>query len=104
MTLDWNVILDGLSMTKRIDKLYEESAKYQNGKIYRIHCNVTGKDYLGSTIKRLPTRLSGHVYDNKRWIHGMSHYVSSFEIFLTLREIFLENVTCKIKARGRCYI
>lgn len=33
---------------------------YQNGKIYRIVCNVTGKQYIGSTISSLNTRLSQH--------------------------------------------
>ena len=33
---------------------------YQNGKIYRIVCNITGKQYIGSTISHLNTRLSQH--------------------------------------------
>lgn len=33
---------------------------YQNGKIYRIVCNVTGKQYIGSTVSTLSTRLSQH--------------------------------------------
>jgi len=33
---------------------------YQNGKIYRIVCNVSGKQYIGSTISLLNVRLSQH--------------------------------------------
>ena len=33
---------------------------YQNAKIYRIVCNVTGKQYIGSTVSNLSTRLSQH--------------------------------------------
>jgi hypothetical protein len=33
---------------------------YQNGKIYRIVCNVTGKQYIGSTISPLTSRLCQH--------------------------------------------
>lgn len=34
--------------------------KYQNGKIYKIICNVTGDVYVGSTIKILKKRLCQH--------------------------------------------
>jgi len=33
---------------------------YQNGKIYRIVCNITGKQYIGSTVSSLNTRLCQH--------------------------------------------
>jgi hypothetical protein len=33
---------------------------YHNGKIYRIVCNKTGKQYIGSTVSSLNTRLSQH--------------------------------------------
>lgn len=33
---------------------------YQNAKIYRIVCNVTGKQYIGSTVSTLSTRLCQH--------------------------------------------
>jgi hypothetical protein len=33
---------------------------YQNGKIYRIVCNLTGRQYIGSTITSLSSRLSQH--------------------------------------------
>lgn len=35
---------------------------YQNGKIYRIVCNITGKQYIGSTTENyLCNRLRSHV-------------------------------------------
>lgn len=33
---------------------------YKNGKIYRIVCNETGEQYIGSTTETLARRLSGH--------------------------------------------
>ena len=30
-----------------------ENNKYVNGKIYRIVCNITGEQYIGSTIQSL---------------------------------------------------
>lgn len=33
---------------------------YQNGKIYRIVCNITGRQYIGSTISSLNVRLCQH--------------------------------------------
>ena len=34
--------------------------KYQEGKIYKIVCNVSGEEYYGSTIEKLYKRLSKH--------------------------------------------
>jgi len=39
--------------------------KYQNGKIYKIVCNITGDVYVGSTIKTLEKRLIHHKSDAK---------------------------------------
>ncbi len=33
---------------------------YQNGKIYRIVCNITGLTYIGSTCQTLSQRLTKH--------------------------------------------
>jgi len=37
--------------------------KYQEGKIYKIVCNITGEVYYGSTIQKLEDRLKGHKTD-----------------------------------------
>tara|TARA_R110002020_G_C15766871_1_gene727716 strand:+ start:131 stop:526 length:396 start_codon:yes stop_codon:yes gene_type:complete len=34
--------------------------KYQNSKIYKIHCNITNEDYYGSTYDTLEERLRKH--------------------------------------------
>lgn len=39
--------------------------KYQNGKIYKIVCNITNEIYIGSTIRTLDKRLIRHVADYK---------------------------------------
>lgn len=33
---------------------------YNKGKIYKIHCNITGEDYYGSTTQRLSQRINEH--------------------------------------------
>jgi len=33
----------------------------QSGYIYKIHCNITGEDYYGSTIRDIEKRISDHV-------------------------------------------
>ena len=54
---------------------------YQQGKIYKIECNVTGKVYIGSTCEpTLARRLAGHITNYKRYLKGTYHYVSSFDV------------------------
>jgi hypothetical protein len=36
------------------------------GRIYRIRCNITGENYIGSTFKKLKTRFSEHKSACKR--------------------------------------
>ena len=55
--------------------------KFQEGKIYKIVCNITGKIYVGSTTKPLEKRLSGHKAHYNLYLKNKYHYVSSFEIF-----------------------
>jgi hypothetical protein len=38
------------------------SNKYENGKIYQLVCNITGKKYIGSTVLSLSSRLSTHIF------------------------------------------
>ena len=38
----------------------EQDIRYQQGKIYKIVCNITGEVYYGSTIETLNIRLSLH--------------------------------------------
>ena len=38
---------------------------YQKMQIYRIHCNITGEDYYGSTTANLTKRLTQHRADSK---------------------------------------
>jgi hypothetical protein len=74
--------------------------RYQNGKIYKIVCNITGKVYIGSTCKKLLSqRLVQHRADFKGWKDGKRHNISSFEI-LEGNDYYielLENVCCNSK-------
>ena len=54
--------------------------KYQNGKIYKIVCNISGKIYVGSTIKPLEIRLSGHKANYNSYLKNKCCYVTSIEI------------------------
>ena len=83
---------------------------YQQGKIYKIECNVTGKVYIGSTCEPiLARRLAGHITDYKRYLNGKSHYVSSFDILQNRNYdiVLIESYPCNSKdelhARERHY-
>jgi hypothetical protein len=73
---------------------------YENGKIYRIICNVTGLTYIGSTTKNLLSeRLSQHVQSYKQYLKGKGSYISSFDVLNNNNcEIFLiEDFPCNSK-------
>ena len=53
---------------------------YAHGKIYRIICNTTGLQYIGSTASTLRQRLSGHKSGYNEWCNGKGRYLSSFLI------------------------
>ena len=53
---------------------------YKNGKIYRIVCNITGEQYIGSTCKTLKQRLQQHKSSYKCYKDGKGHYVTSYKI------------------------
>ena len=80
---------------------------YQNGKIYKIVCNNTGKQYIGSTTnKYLSSRLSKHIYVYK---NGDKRF-SSKEVLEggNYSIILVENCPCNSKdellKRERHYI
>ena len=55
--------------------------RYQRGKVYRIVCRKTGKQYIGSTCKKLLSqRLACHVCDFKKWKENRHHFLTSFEV------------------------
>ena len=53
---------------------------YQKGKIYRIVCNITGEQYIGSTCVGLSQRLAKHNSDFNGWKKGSGKIVSSYPI------------------------
>ena len=81
--------------------------KYENGKIYKIVCNKTGKLYVGSTYKTLEERLHKHVLDYNRYLKGCNLYVSSYKILENndFKIELLEHVQCnnvqELKKRER---
>jgi hypothetical protein len=49
---------------------------YQNGRIYRIICNVTGEDYSSSTTLPLCQRLAQHRQEYKQFMKGTNKHYS----------------------------
>ena len=43
----------------------EQDIRYQQGKIYKLVCNITNEIYIGSTIDTLSSRLAKHKYEKK---------------------------------------
>lgn len=54
--------------------------RYENGKIYKIVCNINGDLYIGSTIRTLNIRLIAHNTDYKRYLKGKCRYTTSYDI------------------------
>jgi hypothetical protein len=84
---------------------------YQQGKIYKIVCNITGKVYVGSTcLKFLCQRLANHVALYNLYLKGKKNYMASYDIIEKGNyEIFLlESCPCETKdellMRERHYI
>ena len=84
---------------------------YKNGKIYKIVCNTTGLQYIGSTCNPyLSTRLAGHRSDYKRYLQKKHNFISSFEVLKNenYEIILIENCPCETKdqlhARERFHI
>jgi len=50
------------------------------GYVYKIISNETDKCYVGSTIKNINQRFTGHKRDYKRHNNGNYHYTSSYDI------------------------
>ena len=72
---------------------------YANGKIYRIVCNISGKQYIGSTTQSLSMRLAGHKKQYNLYLNNKSKYLTSFEILKnnSYKIILVENVICENK-------
>jgi len=54
---------------------------YQDGKSYKIVCNITDECYIGSTTQpTLARRLTGHITGYKSWKEGKNKKVTSYDI------------------------
>jgi len=55
--------------------------RYKRGKVYRIVCRKTGRQYIGSTCKKLLSqRLACHVSNFKAWKKNCHNFTTSFTI------------------------
>jgi len=73
--------------------------KFKDAKIYLLVSKYTNKVYVGSTYKKLSSRLTEHVSDFKRHQKGCFNYLSSFEIIKSgdARIVLLEDFPCNNK-------
>jgi hypothetical protein len=86
--------------------------RYNNGKIYRIVCNVTGLQYIGSTcLPTLAKRLAYHRNRYNSYLGGKDDsFITSFEILKNndYEIILIEEYKCETKdqlfARERYHI
>jgi hypothetical protein len=85
--------------------------KYNNSKIYRIICNITGKQYYGSTTEpTIARRLAKHKNNFKTYTNGGYHFVTSFKVLENgnYNIVLVENVICnsidELHQRERFYI
>lgn len=98
-------------MSSVIENDNDNDVKYQNGKIYKIVCNITGNIYIGSTIRTLNERLSKHKNAYKIYKKGKINYsVTSFEIiknddfYIELIENYSCNSRYELELRERYHI
>jgi hypothetical protein len=87
-----------------------EINRYEKARIYRVIDNSNGQQYIGSTCKSLSNRLSQHKYDYQKYLEGIQHYISSFDILKNcdFSIILIEEYPCSNKEqllkRERYYI
>ena len=85
---------------------------YNNGKIYKIVCNISGLIYIGSTTKEfLSQRLINHRSAYKSWKNdNTKHYTTSFKVLenddfsIVLIEAVNWNTKDELRSRERFYI
>jgi len=84
--------------------------RYNNGKIYKLVSNHTDKVYIGSTIQKLSSRISGHRKAYNRYLNGKANNITSFNLicFPDCKIYLIESVSCNNRAelekRERFYI
>ncbi len=72
---------------------------YSKGKIYRLVCNTTGQQYIGSTAQSLSQRLGNHKAEYKMFLKGTRHMTTSFSILSenNYEIILIEEYPCENK-------
>lgn len=83
---------------------------YQKSKIYRLVCNITGKQYIGSTVSKLSKRKGQHKEKYYKWLKGEKTHMTSFDIIekgdydIILIEAYPCNTKEELLKRERHYI
>ena len=71
---------------------------YQDAKIYKLVCNVTGLVYIGSTVQPLYKRKYGHEQNFRRWKEGKEKMITTSCRVLEHRDydiVLVESYPCK---------
>ena len=93
-------------MEYKIDKPFKTifsnniMVNYKDGKIYRLVCNITSNQYIGSTTQSLSQRLGGHKAEYKRFLEGkITYQISSFSILSqkNFEMVLIEEFPCENK-------
>ena len=50
------------------------------GRIYKLTSSETYDVYIGSSVQTLDKRLTYHKHDYRRYLKGVQHYITSYEI------------------------
>lgn len=85
--------------------------RYSKGKVYKIVCNTTGLQYIGSTCEpTLARRLAEHKKQYVRYLKGYNNYITSYKVLENnnYEIVLIENCSCETKdqlySRERFYI
>jgi len=76
--------------------------KYQNGKIYKIICNLTGETYYGSTTQELNNRMNQH--KNKKKYCRSKQIINRGNYYYEFIEDYSCNNRKELETRERWYI
>jgi len=70
---------------------------YDDGKIYMLFCNTTGKRYIGSTAHSIKTRMNHHTNSYKKFKENKHTHLAIFEVLENDNYVvqLIEKYSCK---------
>ena len=77
---------------------------YSKAKIYKLSCNITNKEYYGSTTQKLNARLRQHKADAKRRTGASKQIIDGGDYHITLMEDYPCETKLGLLKKERYYI